>query len=189
MAGGFAVRRTQLVIWSRAPRQDGRGSHPLVVSPPPRNSVNFGSDTRLRRGFVLASGYAPRPLVALVRRRIRQNRSIPRSALRKNSPAASTASMANVRASTAEALVTNSSICRSSPFKDLPFAATILACHFPGSCSKTVISSPLYCIARPPCVFITGRKGEQKAYSYLEETTRIPVPRRALGRRKLGLRS
>jgi len=104
--------------------------------------------TRLRRGFFLESGYA-RPLVSTVRRRTRQNRSIPRSALRKNSPAASIASMANVRASTAVALVTDSSSCRSSPSKGLPFALTILARQFPGVCSNAVISRPLYSIARP----------------------------------------
>src|SRR6516162_6982362 len=84
--------------------------------------------TRLRRGFFLESGYA-RLLVSLALRSPRQNRSIPRSALRKYGPAASTASMANVRASTAVAPVTDSSSCRScrsSSFKGLPFAATIL---------------------------------------------------------------
>ena len=122
----------------------------------PRMLVNFGPGTRLRRDFFLA-GCALRPLVSLLRRSTRQNRSVPRLALWKKSPAVSTASMANVRASTAVALVTGSSSFRSSRFKGLPFAATILARHFPGSCSNAVISSPLYCIARPRCVFITGR--------------------------------
>ena len=104
--------------------------------------------TCLRRGFFLESGYA-RPLVSLALRSPRQNRSISRSALRKNSPAASTASMAKVRVSTAVTPVTDSSSCRSSPFKGLPFAAAILARHFPGVSSNAVISRPLYCIARP----------------------------------------
>src|SRR6516225_3477970 len=104
--------------------------------------------TCLRRGFFLESGYA-RLLVSLALRSPRQNRSIPLSALRKNSPAASTASMANMRASTALAPVTDSSSCRSPPFKGLPFAATILVRHFPGVSSNAVISRPLYCIARP----------------------------------------
>jgi hypothetical protein len=68
----------------------------------------------------------------------------------KKRPAASTASMADVKASTADdklALVTDSNSCRSLAFKRRPFAPTILARHFPGSCSNAVISSPLYCIA------------------------------------------
>src|SRR6516165_3916719 len=73
--------------------------------------------TRLRRSFFLESGYA-RPLVSLALRSPRQNRSIPWSPL---SPAASTASMANMRASTALAPVTDSSSCPSPPFKGLPF--------------------------------------------------------------------
>ena len=101
--------------------------------------------TRLRRSFFLESGYA-RPLVSLALRSPRQNRSIPWSPL---SPAASTASMANMRASTALAPVTDSSSCPSPPFKGLPFAATILVRHFPGVSSNAVISRPLYCIARP----------------------------------------
>ena len=104
--------------------------------------------TPLLRGFFLESGYA-RPVVSLALRSPRQNRSISRSALRKNSPAASTASIANVRVSTAVTPVTDSSSCRSSPFKGLPFAAAILARHFPGVSSNAVISRPLYCIARP----------------------------------------
>jgi len=136
-------------------------------------SVDFDSDTRLRRGFVLVSGSAPRSPVDLVRRRTRQNRSLRRSALRKKRPVASTASMANVRASAAVALVIDSSRCRSLPFKS--FAATILARHFPGCCSKAVISSPLYCIARPRCVFIMGRKGEQRLAAISEKLCGFPV--------------
>src|SRR5215472_269448 len=101
-------------------------------------SVDFDSDARLRRGFFLASGYAL-SLGSLVRRKTRQNRSVPRPALRKKRPAASTASIANVRASTADArlaLVASSRSFRSSPFKGLPFAAAILAHHFLGSRSK-----------------------------------------------------
>ena len=134
--------------------------------------MDFDSDTRLRLGFFLTAGCAPG--VSTVRRKTRQNRSTARSPLRKNSPAASTASMANARASTAVALVTDSSRCRSSPFNGLPFAATILARHFPGSCSKAVISSPLYCIARPGCVFITGRKGEQRLAATLKNLRGFP---------------
>ena len=161
------------------PGQGELGSYPLAVSSSPRMSVNFGSDTRLRRGFVLVSGSAPRSPVGLVRRRTRQNRSLRRLALRKKRPAASTASMANVRASAAVALVIDSSRCRSLPFKSLPLAATILARHFPGCCSKAVISSPLYCIARPRCVFIMGRKGEQRLAAISEKLMRIPRPHRA----------
>jgi len=134
---------------------------------------DFDSNTRLRLGFFLASGCALRPLV-WVRRSTRQNRSVPRLALRKKSPAASIASMANVRASTAVALVGDFRSCRSSLFKGLPFAATIFARHFPGSCSKAVISRPLYCIARPGCVFITGRKGELRLAPTLKKPGGFP---------------
>src|SRR5262249_58849631 len=82
--------------------------------------------------------------------RTRQNRSVSRLVFRKKKPAASTASMANVRASTADdklALVADSSSCCSLAFKGLPFALTMLARHFPGACSNAVIESPLYCIA------------------------------------------
>jgi hypothetical protein len=65
----------------------------------------------------------------------------------------------------------------------------MLARHFPGSCSNAVISSPLYCIAQPRCVFIAGRKGEQGLAAYLKKTTRTPSSTSAFGRRKSGLRS
>ena len=83
--------------------------------------------TCLRRSFFLESGYA-RLLVSLALRSPRQNRSISRSALGKNSPAASTASMAKVRVSTAVTPVTDSSSCRSPSFKGLPFR-----CNDPGA--------------------------------------------------------
>jgi hypothetical protein len=81
-------------------------------------------------------------LRALIRRMSVQNRSVSRLVFRKKRPAASTASMANVRASTADdelALVADSSSCCSLAFKGLPFALTMLARQFPGACSNAVI--------------------------------------------------
>src|SRR5262249_13786894 len=178
-------RRSYAPALSRSHIFSSRGGrhmavHPryqLAISSSPRMSVDFDSDTRRRRGFFLASGCPLLPLVPLIARKTRQKRSIPRSALRKKRPAASTASIANVRASTADArlaLGTSSRSFRSSPFKGLPFAATILAHHFPGCCSNAVISSPLYCIARPRCVFLAGRKGEQRLAANLKKATLIP---------------
>ena len=161
----WCVRRTQC---NDAPA--GPVFYPPVISSAPKKSMAFASDTRLRRGFFLARGRARWSLVA--RRSTRQNRSASRLILRKERPAASTACMADVRASTGDerlALVRVSNSCRSSPFKGWRFAATILARHFPGSCSNAVISSPLYCIARPRCVLIAGRKGEQGLAAYLKK--------------------
>jgi hypothetical protein len=188
VCGGYLA-----AIPPKADRIESEGYVCLVLEADiPRSllSTTFGFDTRLRRGFFLARGCARWSPV--VRRSTRQSRSVFRLVLRKERPAASTASMAKVRASTADerlALVRVSNSWRSSPFKGWPFAPTMLARHFPGSCSNAVISSPLYCIAQPRCVFIAGRKGEQGLAAYLKKTTRTPSSTSAFGRRKSGLRS
>src|SRR5262249_47915537 len=98
------TRPQRVVLLLRAPQRtrylviSGSGARSAANSLFNQSSRRMKLDsTLLRRVFFLESGYA-RPLVSLALRSPRQNRSIPWSALRKNSPAASTASMANMRA-------------------------------------------------------------------------------------------
>ena len=151
----------------------GEGRRPARVPYSPGPSDCFGGRPVFVQADVVPTiNHALRPLVSLARRS-RQNRCVLRLVLPKNRPAASTACMANVNASTADdrfALVTVSSSCRSLVFKGLPFALTILTRHFPGPCSNAVISGPLYCIACR-CVFSAGRKGEQRLAANLTKTT------------------
>ena len=108
VSGDFGWSSLSLMAFRKGGHSKGSGARSARDRLYNQSSRRMKLDsTRLRRGFFLESGYG-RPLVSTVRRRTRQNRSIPRSALRKNSPAASTASMAKVRVSTAVTPVTDS---------------------------------------------------------------------------------
>jgi len=76
------------------------------------------------------------------------------------SPRRSIASMANIKASTAEdgpALLTSSCSFWLMAFESLWFILLkILARHFPGSCSNALMLNPLYCMAGPGVCLHSG---------------------------------
>src|SRR5215467_4931805 len=112
--------------WSRS---EGRRPAGVPDSPGPSNC--FGGQRFFAQADVVPTiNHGLRLLVSLARRS-RQYRSGFRLVSRKKRPAASTASMANIKASTGDdrlALITDSRSCRSL-FKGLPFVLTILARH------------------------------------------------------------